>query len=619
MELPICILHKPTWAETKDIYNHLTTYTKGSLQTKGAHIFSLFKKYDFRFKCDNGKTEIPPIIATFMKSKTQPKENWVRLLALFYDPHNLNLIFENMSEREIEVWREVLRNHYLIDSEMEKIMGEKCFLRSKYYYASDELKEPFNFYFREMRCKANAMRNSSYRDYANFVAIDILGLQPLFKKFFPDQATIRSVDTLPVDDQLVHYDQECTIFAKLPILSSLYDGKLLPHKEGKLTATETNKAQKLVNFPDFFKTYPNNKQSCLSASLLLNFYVGFRQCMGRKKLPKEPELLLRELYHQTFETSSFGDFTFPVLLPHIKGIKKQKVSTYNCWHTTYLLTNLLKEHHADKWIRTDQLIMAIRSQSDEAESYFVHGPLSYYDDMDLRNGFIEDKNQYCYIHPGNIVRQLSEPFVKALLFSFSTLGMVELAYREPQVGDASPFDGLQYVHLTELGKYVLKITDNYEPQFTNDEAPAFELDDQRLLIKVLRNDSPFVQLLANFADGITPSLYSVSYESFLSGCSTYHDVEQKVKMFKQYICKNQPQVWKQFMGDVAKRCNPFGVPEDNYVLITIPPDATDLQRLVLTVPSIRQYVLKAENYMLLVKEDDLDKLSAAMKKYGYLV
>lgn len=612
-------MHNPTRAEAKDIHNRLSSYTKGLLQTKGSHILSLLKKYNFRFKCDNGKTEIPPIIATFMKSKTQAKDSWVRLLALFYDPHNFNLIIENMREREIGVWREVLQNHYLIDSEMEKILGDKCFLRSKYYYSSDVLKEPFCFYFRTIRGKANAMKNSSYRDYANFVSIDIPGLQPLFKKFFPDQVTIRSIDTLPADDQLVRYNQESTIFAKLPILSSLYDGKLLPHKDGKLTASETNKAQKLVNFPNFFKTYPNNKQSCLSASLLLNFYVGFRQHMGRKKLPTEPELLLRELYNQIFVKSSFSDFTLPILLPHLKGIKKQKVSSYNCWYTTYCLTNLLKEHHDDKWIRTDQLIMAIRSQSDEAESYFVHGPLNYFDDMDLRNGFIEDGEEFCYIHPGNIVRQLSKPFVKALLFSFSTLGMAELAYREPQAGDMSPYDGLQYVRLTELGKYVLEITDHYEPQFTNAEDPAFELDDQRLLIKVLRNDSPFVQLLANFAACITPSLYSVSYESFLRGCSTYHDVEQKVKMFKQYICKNQPQVWRQFMDDVAKRCNPFGVPKDNYVLLTLPPDDTDLQRLVLTVPSIRRYVLKAESYMLLVKEDDLDKLSAAMKKFGYLV
>lgn len=618
-ELPIRILHNPTWEEAKDLHSHLASFTKDSLQTKGSHIFALLKKYNFRFKSDNGKTEIPPIIATFMKSKNQYKEYWVRLLALFYDPHNLHILFEDMSQREIEVWHEVLRNHYLIDSEVEIIMGEKCTMPSSYYYRPDIIKEPLNFYFKVIASKANAKKNSLYRDYANFLALDMPGLQPLFKKFFPDQTTIRSIDTLPADNQLVCYNQECTIFAKLSILSSLYDSKLLPHKDGKLTATETNKAQKLVNYPDFFKTNPDNKHSYLSASLLFNFYVNFRQWMDRKKLPEEPALLLKKLYQQIFENNSLGDSILAILMPHIKGVKKQKISLYHCRYSSCLLISLLRNHHADKWIRTDQLIMGIRSQSDEAENYFAHGPLNYFNDMDLHNGYIEDKNKLCYIHPGNMVRQFSEPFVKALLFGLSTLGMVELAYREPQAGDVSPYDGLQYVHLTELGKYVLDITDNYEPQFTNDDAPAFELDDQRLLIKVLRNDSPYVQLLTNFADSITPSLYSVSYESFLRGCSTYSDVEQKVKMVKQYVCSKQPKIWKQFMDDVAKRCNPFGTPKDKYALLTLPPDDIELQRLVLTVPSIRRYVLKVENYMLLVKEDDVDKLTAAMKKFGYLV
>lgn len=95
-ELPICILHNPTWAEAKDIHHRLASNNKDLLQTKGAHILALLKKYNFRFKSDNGETEIPPIIAMFMKSKSQCKDYWVRLLALFYDPHNFNIIFEDM-------------------------------------------------------------------------------------------------------------------------------------------------------------------------------------------------------------------------------------------------------------------------------------------------------------------------------------------------------------------------------------------------------------------------------------------------------------------------------------------------------------------------------------------
>ena len=55
------------------------------------------------------------------------------------------------------------------------------------------------------------------------------------------------------------------------------------------------------------------------------------------------------------------------------------------------------------------------------------------------------------------------------------------------------------------------------------------------------------------------------------------------------------------------------------MLIEIPSDNIELQRLMLNEPSIRKYVLKVENYMMLVKADEEDKLKLAMKKFGYLI
>ncbi|HBN46148.1 MAG TPA: hypothetical protein DD401_00445 [Prevotella sp.] len=61
------------------------------------------------------------------------------------------------------------------------------------------------------------------------------------------------------------------------------------------------------------------------------------------------------------------------------------------------------------------------------------------------------------------------------------------------------------------------------------------------------------------------------------------------------------------------------MPKDHYILLTLPKDNIELQRLVLGNPSIRRYVLKVEGYKLLVKQNDLDNLSKAMKKFGYLI
>lgn len=223
------------------------------------------------------------------------------------------------------------------------------------------------------------------------------------------------------------------------------------------------------------------------------------------------------------------------------------------------------------------------------------------------------------IEYSNIIEQLSEPFVKAMLFVLATFGIVEIAYREPQKGEKSYYDGLQYVRLTELGKYVLGISKDYTPNVTNDNGPAFELDDQRLLINVADSKSPFIPMLKEFAVLVTPSLYRVDYDIFLTGCNKREDVKRKIDLFEQYICQKLPIIWKQFFDDILSRCAPFSSPLDEYILLCLPADNTALARLILTEPSLRRYVHKVEGYMLLVKSSKIKKFSDAMKRFGYLI
>ncbi len=613
---PIRILHKPTPDEVRNISFRLDSNTKSDLQMKAEPFLKLMRKYRFCFDSADRSSQKPPIIETFEKSKNQLKADWVRFLALFYEPHNYMLIFEDRPKRDIELWREVLRNHFLIDTEAEKIKKAKCFANASRYYSNAILIPSLKYYFKVTNRKADIEDKYSWRKSSDFIYADTLLQQMLLKNFFPELATINDIEALPDDSSLIRYNGENFIFAKLPIIASLYDNKQLPHTFGKLPVSLVKKAQKIIALPDFFKT-DANKQQLLSATQLLSYYIFYRQYMGRKKLPAEPEMLIKSIFNETFVKNPTNAYTLSALLPYLKGIKR-KNEYYNYNHVINTLLTLLQNHHAKKWLSVDQLIMNIRTYDYAAESYFILIDPYYLDNMDIRNGYIEDKNRKCYIHPGNIVKQLSEPFIKAIMFTLSTLGLLEIAYREPQNGDTSPYDGLQYVRVTELGKFALGITDCYKPHFADDDTPAFELDDQRLIIRVRDVDSPFRQLLTDYADRIAPSLYCVSYESFLSSCSNHFDVERKVKMFKQFICKTLPPIWEQFMDDIVNRCNPFGMPEDKYMILTIPKDNTDLQRLLLVNPAIRRYVLKAEDYMILVKESDMDKLTNAIKKFGYL-
>ena len=620
-DYPVRLLHRPSYHELKTTEQWLEQNTKATLQLMAEPFLGLMRRFRFRYENVDGSTEMPDAFDKLERSKSQPKAVWVRFLAIFYDEKNYTIVFDDMPKREIDLWREVLRRHFLPKRDVNEIMGKNCFRGCEddddydddmyWFYSADNLKKPFDSFFFTRSGKYEYGEFGSRRR-TTFIYLGTLRQQMLLKEFFPELMDIRGLDSLPENNSLKQYCNESTVFAQLPILASLHDSGLLPAGFAKLTATVVKKAQGMLAIPDFFTSYPERKQASLSAALMLNFYQFFRGHYGRKKIPTNPEAQIKSIIKDGFE---YNAFMLPVLLPYMRGIKKSKLDADNFEFVMTVLTSLIKTHCEKNWLPVDSLIMNIRTFTTGAEERFMLVNTMYFDEMDMRNSYAADQS----IHLGNIVSQLAEPFVKSLLFALSTFGIVEIAYREPQEGDTSYYDGLKYVRLTELGKYAYSISKSYTPPAASDQATAFELDDRRLLIKVADPQSPFLPLLADFAAPISQSLYRVDYESFLSGCSSREDVERKTSMFRQYIAAKVPPVWKQFLDEVLSRCNPFSAPNDKFTLLSLPPSNTALARLVITEPSLRRYVHKAEGYMLLVKTSEMRKFAEAMRKFGYLV
>ena len=610
----IRLLRRPSQTELKVTAAQISRNTKEDLQHLATPILRLMTQYDFRYVCTDGPMVKPKPIATFEKSKAQKKDAWVQLLALFYDEQNYDFILEGMSKQETDLWHKVVRYHFLADDDVNRIMGKSCFTHDCWSYNSRTagLKEPLKYFFYTTNMKKDISAKGTFRRRADFISLDDFRQHILLKKFFPDLVNIKGRDTLPEDAGLKTYNGENIVFAKLPILSSLYDSGVMGDGFAKLTAATVKKIQKALALPDFFPTCPDKRLSLVSTTLMAQFYLFFRAGRGRRKIPAEPEGQVKEIFKDAFVSNAY---TLQVCLSHIKGFKRSKVPYYNTNFIMMLTQSLLKTHYDKGWLPVDSLIMKIRTFEPDTENKFLLFNLYDLDNLDMRNGYAND----CYIHPGNIVTQISEPFVKSLMFVLSTLGIVEIGYREPGGDDTSCYDGLQCVRVTELGKYVLEITDSYTPQFRQDEDPSFELDDRRLLINVLRQDSPFVSLLTDCAVPISSSLYRVDCTSFLHGCKSRKDIELKVDLFKRYVCADPPAVWTRFFEDIVAHCDSLQPAETSYKIMRISPDDHDLQRLLLTEPSVRQYVLKAENYMILVKSEEYKLFTTTLRKFGYLL
>lgn len=123
------------------------------------------------------------------------------------------------------------------------------------------------------------------------------------------------------------------------------------------------------------------------------------------------------------------------------------------------------------------------------------------------------------------------------------------------------------------------------------------LQNYSFFLKKQKITSSFTNIYANFAVRIT----------------------NKINLFRDYICKEPPANWEQFFKELENRCKPMKAPQKKYTLLQIPAGNKELQRIILTDPTIRKYTLKAEGFILLVESNNKGKVVEALKKYGYLL
>ena len=113
--------------------------------------------------------------------------------------------------------------------------------------------------------------------------------------------------------------------------------------------------------------------------------------------------------------------------------------------------------------------------------------------------------------------------------------------------------------------------------------------------------------------------FETSALSFLASCHTKADVESKIKIFRQFISSDLPPLWEQFFKSLLQHCHPLKEDKTAYKRYTLDPENRDLVQLITTDPALRQLVIRAEGYRIMVKNDDLKKFETQLKKHGYLL
>jgi hypothetical protein len=326
------------------------------------------------------------------------------------------------------------------------------------------------------------------------------------------------------------------------------------------------------------------------------------------------EFTLRRMFFMQFDR--LHHYMLSILLPHVKGLRRQLVEICSIGRFLDGYLSLLRDH-PKKWIGISQALQQSMMMQVDDESYIPYDALLFSPSNQSDNCILLNEFSMAEISADSFVKEFGLTVLKAFSLLLCSLGMAEVALSS-QKRRESPFACADFIRLTSLGEYALNIIQIYNPPKIEQTA-FFELDAERLIIRSLANPNPYEQLLRDSSVAISKNRYETSASSFLAGCKTKDDVEKNIAIFRQFISSELPPLWKQFFGTLLNRCHPLKKDTTQYCHYTISPNDTELIKLITTDEKLSQLVVRAEGYLILVKNEDLHKFEERLKKHGYLL
>lgn len=571
-----------------------------------APFLALIRKYRM-FSLDSKRREVEPeIFRTIMSAKRKTKLMYQQFLAMFLDPFNFKFYFNTLPANAKALWKAVMRRQALTFAEANKIAGNKVVSTSGGWYSVATLSPLYVGWFKTIR--GNVSHSASYNDRYNVLCPRWSLVAHLVSVVFADEMADREgYDALPEKEGLITFNAEEKIFSELPAIVALREGQKFEQKSNTLlTAGCLRQTAKLLQMPEFFPESEDKNLKIMRANMVLNAVCNVI-LPGRKMKPSDPELL-KSIF--TVLESAEG-FLLAVLLPDLKGVRPTIFYDNDIDNVVDCFFFSLCFPDNERWRSFDTVVLETMNNADCRN-------FRLFDDYYYQRFTLENKYSAKYVFTNNLMEQVTLPLLRGFAFLLAAFGLVEIAYRAPQPGEASPYDGLQYVRATDLGRFCVGKIKEYKPKGIT-EKRLFEADADALIVKSLADDNPLLPILADMADPITQRLYKISYASFLRSCSDAADVQTRIKQFKKYICPAPSAVWKTFFSEVRSRFKPFESVPVKYILTKIPKENKELQRILLTDPVIRKYTVKAEGFLLLIEEDHMKQVSERLKTYGYVL
>ena len=583
------------------------------------HLNKIYETYLYKFAAEFGldsgnknslKKQRKAVLVKMLAEVFQDKEKFDRLSSDMPKKIKqifLRLVWEKGSHSMFRLQKEF--NIKLITYKKDTPSWRNESKISKYCYLFS-IQTDYNYHY----------NNSHSQHYSIFLADDIrIQLKkhlapPLEYEFIP-------LDSLP-DGHMVFEDQG-QIIRFLPLFYAyISQGNLEYSKTGeRILVKSIRKMADYCNIKEYYNT-SDNALDYIRTKLTADFLTT-----AHFDKVKGSAAYFKQLLNEFFLNKNFKSYASKELLYHIKGIGfdyQNTIQSENQIRST--LFQIFKKIPRSKWISIENIAKYIifHELFIDAISRKYAGNYAYFQkeiDEDDSASYYPIK---IYIHEDIYSDAIILPFIKAFMFLFAGLGIIDFAYDLPintkmQVKDKpylSIFDGLKYIRLTALGEFIMGRKKSCDIHF--DEKPAkIILDENRLMIKLDRKDRMQSMTLKKIGTPVSPTCFRINYNSFLKDCDSKQDVLQKIKFFKKYISKNPPPLWKNFLDELLAKIDPI-ILDNKLIVFKIKQDKT-LISIIAKDNFLKKYILKAEDYHIIIQNKHIPKVKKRLESFGYLI
>lgn len=575
------------------------------------------------------------IEAAAATTKSPVKEFFARIVVDVYsDPVLLKAFIASLPERVQKIYEVLLWEGPQTVGMLEARFGRLILTGKDFEKVRDNWNNsrPENYLQRELRIfHVSTHNNSNYgyysgRESPDTVAKYQVAIPPELMRLCREYLPPPSAKALPTSDQM---PQAQFVFEEQVEFRNLAADIFQYQQEGFLDYTANSKPKKasLRKMREFFEVaefFPvTDKEWGLQRTEILEFLMG--------QLPSLAKLdgmsVLRAIVAQLSGTSKRRYNLAPLLFRHIRNSSYYtEMYSEQPRSASSAIVKAFSRLPVGSWVAADDFLRNLVI-TNAIEFYFSPYAVSRGLEFTATDTSVRQTHSSLYrLHEALITPLVHRPLVFGYAFFFAALGMLDITYDQPTgwltngvpyVTEESFASGLRGIRLTNLGAYLLGVSEDYIPVAKKKSTVTVEFDADRLIAVMSADDNMTSAILSKFGEKITERHYRISHAKFLEDCTSVRDVERKVALFEERFGNDIPKNWREFLQSFKNRSDVL-VPQDGFIVCTIAGDG-ELLGLLARDTILKKYVVKVEGRRAAIEKQHWNKVRNRLKELGYFI